>query len=287
MNKLSCILTFINVVEEMSFVRAGKKQHISTAAVSRQISSLEKVLGTDLLHRTTRQLSLTKVGQEYYYQCKKTIEDLQEAEEKIAGSQKEARGVLHVMSNRYFAKTTILPHLKKFMAQNPKLRLKLELAERFPDLAEESIDLIFGISMQAPPHLIQRQVATTQYVLCASSEYLKKRGTPKSPADLSKHAYITHNMRRPDNVLKLNEAEVHLEPLLWLNDSRAMLECALQGLGIVKLHDYIVKEALVSKKLIEILPQYHKTPIPVFLYYEQSRYLQPKIRKFIDFFVSK
>lgn len=288
MNKLECIITFIAVVEENGFAAAAKKHRVSTAAVSRQITALEHALGAQLLRRTTRRLSLTEVGSEYYQQCKKTLSALQAAEEAVVGSQKEATGLLHVMSNRYFAEKFILPRLKTFMQQNPKLRIKLEVAERFPDLSIEGIDLIFGVSMEGPPELIRRKVASTRYVLCAAPNYLKKQGTPKTPADLAKHSYITHTMRVPDNVLKFDEnIEVYVDPILWLNDSRAMLDCALQGLGVVRLHDYIVDEALANKKLIEILPQYNCSEIPVFLYYQQNKYLQPKIRKFIDFYTKE
>jgi DNA-binding transcriptional LysR family regulator len=287
MNKLDCIITFIAVVEEKGFAAAAKKNHVSPAAISRQITALERGLGAHLLNRTTRSLSLTEVGLEYYQQCKKILSALQEADEAVLGSQKEATGLLHIMSNGYFSEKFILPRLKSFMQLNPKLRIKLDVAERFPNLNMEGIDLIFGISMEGPPELIRRQVATTRYVLCASLDYLQKYGTPKTPSDLTKHYYITHNMRVPDNVIKLDDnLDVYLEPILWLNDSRSMRDCAMQGIGIVRLHDYIVNDALASKKLVEILPKYNRTQVPVFLYYQQSRYLQPKIRKFIDYFSS-
>ncbi len=287
MNQLTCIVTFIKVVESNSFAKAAKELRFSTAAVSRQVTALEQFLGAQLIHRTTRRLSLTDIGVEYYQQCKKALAQFNAANELVLGSKDEASGLLHVLSNRYFAQTFILPHLKTFMEQNPNVRIKLEVAERFPDLMEEGIDIIFGISMEGPATLKRRQVATTRYVLCASKAYLKKHGVPKTLHDLTKHHYITHSMRAPDNVITFNETEeIYLDPMLWLNDSRAMLECALAGLGIVRLHDYIVKDALENKSLIEILPEYHQTKIPVYLYYQPSKYLQAKIRKFIDHFIN-
>lgn len=285
MNKFTCIHTFITVIEENSFARAANKLRISTGAVSRQITALEQDLGAQLLNRTTRRLSLTEIGAAYYPQCKKILSELQVAEDEIAGSQKEASGLLSVTVPSYFAEKFILPRLQKFMQANPKLRVKLQVAERFPDLSQEDIDLIFGVSMPGPPELIQKQIMTTRYVMCASPAYLKKYGVPKKPSDLSEHRYITHSMRVPDNILKLdNNVELFVEPCLWLNNAQAMRQCALEDMGIVRLHDYMVNAALNAKKLIEILPQYHCTKIPVFLYYQPSRYLQPKIRKFIDYF---
>lgn len=285
MNKLDAIQAFITVTEEASFASASKKLKISSPAISRQIAALEKSLGVLLLQRTTRKLMLTDAGEIYFHECKKILADLKLVDESITRSQKEASGVLHVLSNRYFAEQYLLPRLKQFMIKNPKLHLKLELAERFPDLSEESIDIIFGISMEGPPNLVQKQVASTRYVLCASPQYIKSAGMPKHPNDLKMHHYITHSMRKPDNVIPLDKKrDVMVNPYLSFNDCAAMLSVAINGMGLVRLHDYIVKDALMSGKLIEILPQYHQKAIPVFLYYAQNKYLHPKIRKFIDFF---
>lgn len=284
MSKLERIVAFIAVVEENSFAAAARKQGVSTAAISRQVARLEADLNAILLKRTTRKISLTETGIEYFQQCKTALHTLQNAELEIAESQKQATGILHITTSRYFALEYLFPRLPEFMQQNPKLRIRLDLAERFPDLSAEGIDILFGVSMSGPEELVQKRVTTTRYVLCASPIYLKKFGTPKKPADLQQHRYITHSMRKPDNVLLFKEAKIVLEPILWLNDSRAMCECAIQGMGIVKLHDYIVADALQNKLLIEILPKFSEPKQPVYLYYQHSRYLQPKIRRFIDFF---
>ncbi len=171
------------------------------------------------------------------------------------------------------------------MALNPQLRINLELAERFPDLDEEGIDLIFGMSMDAPLSLVRKRVADTRYIYCCSPSYLKQYGTPEVPSDINKHRYITHSMRKPDNILVFKgNKEIQVKPVLCLNDSRAMCDCAIAGMGIVKLHDYIVEDAIQSGDLVEILSGFQDTAQPVYLYYQQSRYLQPKIRKFVDFY---
>lgn len=285
MSKFDQIAAFIAVVEEQGFAAAARKQQVSTAAISRQVARLESELNVQLIHRTTRRISLTEIGARYYQQVKKTINDLYEAESAIADSQAIATGILTVTSSRYFARQHILPRLPEFMTLNPQLRVNLELAERFPDLVEEDIDLIFGMSMDGHPSLVRKRVADTRYVFCCSPSYLKQYGRPETPSDLKKHRYITHSMRKPDNLLAFKgNKEITVSPLLWLNDSRAMCDCAMAGMGIVKLHDYIVADAIQSGDLVEILSEFQDTLHPVYLYYQQSRYLQPKIRKFIDFY---
>ncbi|HAT1597148.1 TPA: LysR family transcriptional regulator [Legionella pneumophila] len=285
MSKFDRITYFIAVVEEHGFAAAARKFGVSTAAVSRQIARLEAELKAELLVRTTRKLSLTDIGARYYQQCKKALLELNEADVAIANSQNEAVGILNVTSSRYFAMRFLLPYLPEFMDFNPKLQIKIELAERFPDLAQESVDVLFGVSMEGPAELVRKRVSTTRYVLCASPDYLAKNGIPKIPSDLVKHRYITHSMRNPDNLVtfKGNE-QIYVEPVLWLNDSRALCECAMLGMGIIKLHEYIVAEALQDGRLIEILPEFQEPHLSVYLYYQASRYLQPKIRRFIDFF---
>ncbi len=284
MSKFEQMTAFIDTVEESGFAAAGRKQGLSRASISRQISALEAALGVQLLHRTTRQITLTNTGREYYQQCKNALQALQEAENAIVESREEATGVLHIVGSRYFSGRHLLPRLPEFMAQNPKLQVYFELAERFPDLSKEGVDILFGVSIDGPSELVRKRVAGTRYILCASPAYLAEYGTPVMSMELTKHRYITHTMRKPADILTFKGKEVYVEPILWLNDSMAMCECALRGMGIIKVHDYLVADALQEGRLVEILPTCREPPISVYLYYQQSRYLQPKIRRFIDFY---
>ncbi|SRR5579883_247573 len=287
MSKFDQIATFLAVIEENGFAAAARKKGVSTAAISRQIAALERELGTQLLQRTTRQISLTEIGEEYYQQCKKTLSELHEAENAIANSKNEATGILHVMANRYFAISYLLPTLPEFMKHNPKLRIQFQLAERFPNLEKEKIDILFGVSIEGSAELIRRRVKTTRYVLCASPSYLKKHGRPKVPADLVKHRYISHSVREPNDVVVFkDEKMIHVNPHLWLNDSYAMRECAINDMGIVNLHDYIIADDLKEGRLVEILQEFQEPEKNVYLYFRQNRYLQPKIRRFIDFYTN-
>jgi DNA-binding transcriptional LysR family regulator len=287
MSTLLQITAFIAVVEEQSFAGAARKQGVSTAAISRQISQLEAELKSQLLQRSTRRVELTEVGFQYYQHVKKTLDELEEAERAISSSQSEAVGLLHVSTDRYFAKEFLFTRLPEFMQLNPKLKIKFEFAERFSDISKESIDVIFGSTQEQAPDVVQRRVGTTRFVLCASKDYLKKYGTPQVPLDLHHHRYITHSGRNPDNQVPFsNHPPVFVEPVLWLNESHAIAECAINGMGIARLHHCIVDKALQSGELVEILSEFREPEKPVFLYYQHSRYLQPKIRRFVDFYTA-
>lgn len=288
MNKMANIQTFILVVEEGSFAGAARQQGLSTAAISRQIAALEGDLKALLLKRTTRRISLTEIGSQYYHQVKKTLKALAEAEYEIISSLDACIGTLKITANRYFALEFLIPSLSEFMAIHPELQVQIELAERFPDLRDENMDLIFGIAMEEAQDWVRLKIRDTRYVLCASPRYLEKHGIPEKPADLARHRYITHSMRKDPETLRFkNSLEMHVKSSLWLNDALAMRNCAILDMGIVNLHDYMVNDALEKGSLIEVLPACQETKQAVYVYYEKSRYLQPKIRHFLDFYRQK
>ncbi|KTD56511.1 LysR family transcriptional regulator [Legionella shakespearei] len=284
MNTLGLIHTFCKVVQCANFTAAAKAMGVSAAAVSKQVSLLEAELGVLLLHRTTRQVALTEIGETYYREVQKVLLALEEADSIIAAVKDEPTGLLRVKSSRYFAEHFIMPRLPHFMANYPKITLDIQIAEHIPHLLEEDLDVVFGMSAQVASNSIQKKITSTRYVFCASPHYLSLHGSPMQPADLAKHQYITHTMREPNDLWKFPTGEtVYLKPVLYLNDAHAMRECAIKGLGIVALHHYQVADALASGDLIKILPSCHMPQIPVFLYYHPGRYMQPKIKAWIEF----
>lgn len=287
MQSLERLQTFVKVTEANSFVAVAKQLKLSKAAISKQISLLEQELGVKLIERTTRRLSLTEAGSLYYAQCKRLLELMGEMDELVSTMRKEPTGTLNLFCNRYFGEHLIVPHLGEFMEAYPKLKVNLRLEERIPDFVKEEVDLLIGVSILGPPEAIRRTISKTRYIFCASPSYLERFGTPEKPTDLVHHRYITHSMRQPNHLLTFGDLQLTLDPYLRINDAWAMLKCALNGLGIVKLHDYMVKESLESGHLVEILQPYSQEEYAIFLYYMQNRYLSPKIRHFIDFLLGR
>ncbi len=288
MIKFERILTFIKVIETQSFSQAAQKLSISGAAVSKQIHALESEIGTQLIHRTTRRLTLTEAGLAYYEQCQRLMLEVEATESLSSGFQREPAGTLRAFVARYFGEKYLIPHLPEFITRYPKLKLDLEFGERIPNSKTETIDLIFGLSIPGPENWIQKKLGETRYVFCASPTYLKKFGTPQTPQDLTQHYYLHHRMRRPENTLEFSSgAKLPMTPFLSLNDTRALLECALNHLGIVQLHHYAVAQELATHRLEEVLHSYGRRNVPISLQYRPYRFPQPKIRKFIDFFSQK
>jgi DNA-binding transcriptional LysR family regulator len=288
MSKLERIHTFINVTEQNSFVAAAKKLGVSPATVTRQISLLEEELGVQLIRRTTRSLHLTAIGQRYYQEAKKLIEQFVDTERLIAQSQDEPSGKLKILATRFFLESVVIPHLAEFQELYPNVNIYLEWAERFPNFDKEGVDVFFGTALEGPADLVRKRILTSAFIFCASPQYLAKFGTPKKPEDINRHHYIAHLGRtNPDMVDFHGHPSICVKPALWVNDLRAMIAAATSGIGIIKAHSHVVSQYLEAKRLVEVYPEYRDPDYPAYLYYQPNRYLEPKIRKFIDFYLDK
>ncbi|CUI16150.1 putative transcriptional regulator [Candidatus Protochlamydia naegleriophila] len=288
MPSIERLQTFVKVVEANSFVAVADQMKLSRAAISKQMSALEEEVGIKLIERTTRRLRLTETGEHYYKQSKEILNKLDEMENLALTLRKEPIGTLTLFCSRYFGEQYVVPHLGEFIQAYPKIKLNVQLGERIPDAAKEEIDIVIGMSISGPPEVIQRTISKTRYVLCASPTYLQQFGIPQKPLDLIEHRYLTHSMRTPDHLLTFGEEmHIHLDPFLRLNDAASLFTCALQGIGIVKLHYYMVEQALKEGTLVEVLKPYNQEIYPIYLYHLQNRYLTPKIRHFIDFLLTK
>lgn len=288
MPDLSQMETFVLTSELGSLAAVARKLGISPAAISKQLTRLEEELGLQLLVRTTRRVELTEVGVNYCLQCRRILEEVEAASALISQVKAVPYGILKIVSGRHFATAHIIPHMSEFLSKYPKIELNLELAERVPDLNVEAIDVLIGMSISATGDAIQKRIATTSYSFCASPNYLKLFGTPEKPVDLKNHRYITHSMRNPDDELLFRDKEViTINPYIRVNDAQTMLNFALDGLGIVKLHHYVVKEHFERGTLQELLSAYSNSEIPIYVAYPQRRYIPSKTRCFIDFIIEK
>jgi len=286
MRTLKRIDTFVKVVNYGSFSKVARELNISVVAVSKQISSLEADLKVQLLKRNTRSLALTEVGQVYYDKCKKILHELEETRVLINNFHSEPAGTLCILCGRFFYERFILPNLGKFNERYPKIILNIETKEGITHFERDDVDILIGTLKTEMSTLVRRKLFTSRYILCVSPKYLQKFSEPAVPNDLKGHLYITHSMRSSYDLLTFNNGEqIFLKPTLHLDDAHLMLETALQGLGIISLHSYIVDQSLKEGKLKEILPAYsNNIKKPIYLYYQKnSSYIEPKIRAFVDF----
>jgi DNA-binding transcriptional LysR family regulator len=288
MNKLKHMKTFMLVAQEKSITEAAKILRITKAAASKQILELEKSLKTQLLHRLSHTLRLTDSGMLFYKSLKNVFSAVADAEAVVNEIHKKPVGTLRIACHRYFGEKIIINNLREFSTLYPDLRLDVELGDRFPDMEKENFDILCGIDHEGPDHLVRKKILTTRQILCATPQYLAKYGTPKTPDDLKNHRFITHSFRSPDNVLIFkNNKEVILDFKVRVNDAQAMLKCALQDIGFIKIFSYFIDEYLKSGRLVEILKDNREAAKSIYIFYQQRKFLPNKIRVFIDFICKK
>lgn len=276
--------TFMTVAELGGFTAAAKKLGISKSAVSQTIKALESSIKLPLFIRSTRKVELSDEGLLLYNQCVRLKKELNTAQDLIINFNSTPSGTLKISCNPFYAETYLIPIIDKYTKNFPKVNLEIISEERMPDMQSEQIDIVFGVNWPAPDYVVAKKIGVTRYVLCASKIYLDKFGVPKNIKELESHKYIHHIGRSPNNLLVdlIKPASININSQIKINSTSLMKQAAICGLGIVQLHDYIIKKEIENNQLIEILPEYFNKEIPIYIYYQKHRFVQPKIRQFIN-----
>ena len=290
MDKFQEMRAFVAVVDSGSFVRAADSLDLSKTAVSRLVGELESRLGTRLLHRTTRKLSLTPEGEIFNERCRQLLASVAEAEAELSTHAGEAVGQLRINVPVTFGLLHLAPLWPAFMAQNPRVILDVTLADRIVDLVEEGYDLAVRIARMQASSLVSRQLTSTRMILCASPEYLLRQGTPDHPSDLARHAVITYTLLSTGEQWEFSGPQgpvsVKIVPRMRTNNGDTCCEAALQNQGIVLQPSFLVGRHLKSGALVEVLPQYRSFELGVYAVYPSRKHLTPKVRALIDFMAS-
>lgn len=288
MDKIYAMQLFIQVAERESFSRAADALNLPKASVSRHIQALETHLNTQLLHRTTRRVQLTQDGMVYYERAKDLLSNLEELDSLFQRDTASLSGILRIDMPVTMAKNLLIPHLPAFVQQYPGIEIELSSSERPVDVIREGFDCAVRIGPFHDPGLMVRPLGKLSLINCASPDYLARFGYPQTPEDLVHHAvvhYAAHTAIRPrgfdifsDNTVR----QVKAGGILTVNSSETWHAACLAGLGIIQAPRADVKNALRSKKLIEILPQYRAQPLSVSLVYPPRRNLSRRIYLFME-----
>lgn len=288
MSDLDRFELFVHVAQTTNLTQSARDLQLTKAALSKQIKKLEKELHVDLFSRSGQRLHLTDQGKALLQQCLLLKKELDNTRAMCTDFHSEPNGTLHVVVLHYFAEKIIYPRLSQFLKKYSKLQLHIDSSEHVPDFDREQADIAVGFSLVAPGEVFQRAMAYTRHVMCASPSYFKKHGKPKVLNDLLKHRYIGHSAREEVCHTHLKSGHIlKLKPTLILNNVAGMIECAKQDLGIVQLPHYLVEKHLQSGELVEVLKSYQATHAPVYYFYPKFRHTQPKIRCFINYFLTK
>jgi DNA-binding transcriptional LysR family regulator len=285
---LNDIAIFVAVVDAGSFTLAAERLKVSRPAVSKQVSRLEESLGVRLLHRTTRRLSLTEAGKLFYERASRGLDDLAEARAEVAFLQQKPRGVLRINVPMSFGILHVAPLLPGFLRENPELSVEMDLSDRKLDVIEEGFDVSVRISDLPDSSLVARRLARCRHVIVAAPAYLERHGEPKTPADLQAHNVLGYSLQHsalqwhflaPDG----QPEQVTVSGRLQANNSLALRESLLAGMGIARTPTFLVGEDLRKNRLVAVLDDYRSPEVSIYLVYPQRRHLSPKVRAFADF----
>lgn len=285
MTNLGDLEVFVRVIAAGSMSTAARDLGLSPAVVSKRIKRLEDKLGTRLLQRTTRQISLTEAGQGFHERVLTVLGGLEEAEAFASGRSSEVNGTLKISASTSFGRMHVAPHLKPFMEAHPDLAIHLVLSDDFTDIVGGGFDLAIRIAELNDSSLVARRLAPVRRVLCAAPSYLSEYGTPETLDDLKKHRCLpAHNheswrLEGPNGPVTLRP-----EGMLITNSSEVLREAVIAGLGIALRSTWDVGAELKSGKLVQVLPQYESSRnVALSAVYPSRQFLPAKVRLFIDY----
>jgi DNA-binding transcriptional LysR family regulator len=289
MDTLTGIKMFLQVVESGSFVGAADRLDVSTAMVSKHVMNVEGRLGVRLLNRNSRTLSLTEPGRVYFERCKVILDDLEETELELGSLGTTARGTLRITCPSWFAGQRLADILARYRQEYPQVVVDVSFEDRVVDLVEEGHDLALRVSADPrllPAGLIARPVKSMSFFLAGSREYLKRRGTPKSPDDLAHHDCIAVGSQ-DSWVFQGSEGktEVPARIVARYRSMAGVAHAVAAGIGLAALPRIFFEDPLFEHELTPVLMDRPMAQSTLYLVYVSRKNVPRKIRSFIDFFL--
>lgn len=291
MDRLMSMRVFQRVIDEGGFASAARALDLSPAVVTRLVADLEDHLGTRLLHRTTRRLSLSEAGETYLERVRAILQDIDEAHQVASAHTREPAGVLHVMAPPVLATHLLAPLIAGFHQRYPKIHLDVDVQSFRQPLIEDYDITLLATDAGFDADVVARRIISTEAQLIASPAYLKRRGTPKTPADLVHHDYlrmkaphlhprIVHMFQAAD---KDKVADLELRPVLWANHPDTLLCAAIDGVGITSMTVELVAPYLASGALVRVLAPWITGQLSMYAALPSRKFLPKRSQVFLDY----
>lgn len=285
---IGALRAFVAVAESGSFADGARRLGLSRSSTGKAIARLEDILGARLLHRTTRRVGLTAEGQLFLRKAAQILADLEDAQAEFQRAGAEPRGTLRITATEAYGRQVILPIVASFLARWPSVSAETQFTDRVVNIVEEGYDIAIRFGMPSESsELVMRVVGRSVARLCASPEYLERRGVPITPADLQCHQQLLTGSREKTRewLLQTGTEEpvsVPGKPLLLSDNAGAICDAALLGAGIACLPTFLIEKHIQEEKLRPVLPEYASPAFPICVVYPTRRQLSSKVRYFID-----
>ncbi|MEH2920101.1 LysR substrate-binding domain-containing protein [Samsonia erythrinae] len=285
---IGALRLFVAIAESGSFVAGGKARGLTRSAAGKALSRLENHLETRLFQRTTRRLSLTTEGHEFYHRCIQLLEDLEEAEASVRQNPLKPKGILRLTVSEGYGKMVILPFLRDFLAAMPEVSVEISFSDRVVDLIEEGVDLAIRVGSATTSYQYITQVIDRASLhLCASPDYLKTWGMPDSLTSFNNHRRLVYGLGSAPTAWTIGDKEkcqitVDDRAYARFDSGEAIRTAAIDGLGIGYLPSFMIEEDLLEGRLVKVMADMESEEIAVHAIYPNRRHLPVRVRAFID-----
>ena len=291
MDRLHLMSVFVAVAEAESFAGGARRLGMSPPAVTRAIAALETRLRVKLLNRTTRFVRVTEAGQRYLDDARRVIGDVDAADEAAAGINAEPRGHLAVTAPMLFGRMFVTPGIVDYLQRYPGMEVSALFLDRVVNLLEEGLDV--GVRIGELPDSSMKAIGAghVRRVVCASPDYLKKHGTPKTPAELAHHVVVLSSTVTPVVDWKFahdgKTIAVRVKPRLTVTSNEAAIEAVCAGFGVTRLMSYQVVPYVAAGRLKIVLGKFEPQRLPIHILHREGKYASAKVRTFVDLMVAR
>lgn len=290
MDLLDSLKVYVLAVEKGSLSGAAAACGISATMAGNHLRMLEKRLGMQLLQRTTRRQHLTAFGEDYYARCKEILRLVAETDKQAQNLQLAPAGKLRITAPVTFGTEALMPALSEYLVRYPEVSVDVALCDRVVDLVEEGFEAAIRIGQLPDSALIAKSLSPYRLMICASPDYLARKGTPSKPEDLTQHECLSFSPAAITNWRLQDEDGIYRVPVsgrLQVNHGQALRVAALHGLGIVLQPAILLQADVKAGFLVQLFPDYELPTRALSVVYLQDRYRTPKLRSFVDFMVEK
>lgn len=290
-DRIQAMRIFARIVETNSFTRAAHSLDIPRPTATTLMQQLEAMLGTQLLMRTTRSVSVTPEGAAYYERCSRILAEVDELEASLKQARENPTGRLRVEMPGVIATSVILPSLTQFHARYPDIDLIIEVGQGNVDLVADALDCSIRLGDLPDSLLAARRLGALEHVTCASPDYLRRRGVPSSLDDLSRHVAVNCMCSTEGRIADLDfnvdtkKLTVRVNGFVAVNDEHTYLMSGVHGIGLIQPPRIAAQALLDTGQLQEVLPQWKPVSTPVSVVYVKGRHVSPRLRAFVDWLV--
>ncbi len=291
MDKLLAMTTFVRIVDKGSLTAAANALDTSLPTVVRILAALERELGASLLNRTTRRIHLTDAGAQYLERCRIILSEVRDAEAKLSSSQAEPQGRLTVTASVLFGRRYVAPIVSEFILRHRDVNVEMLLVDRVVNAVEEGLDVAVRIGHLRDSSLVAIRIGEVRRVVCASPQYLRRRGVPRTPQEIRAHLCVRHMGTSPRNEWNFRigrrEVSVPITCALVSNEIDSTLDACANGLGLGMFLSYQTAPYRRSNRIRYVLEEFETKPMPVQVVYPRTRRLSTTVRAFVDECVRK